>query len=106
MTSRPFAQVDVFSREPFRGNPVAVIIDATGLDTDTMRRIARWTNLSETTFLLPPTNDRADYRLRIFTPGGELPFAGIPLSGRLAPGWMRGECRAPLGVSFRSAVPG
>lgn len=81
MTPRPFAQVDVFSHEPFRGNPVAVIIDATGLDTDTMQRIARWTNLSETTFLLPPTNDRADYKLRIFTPGGELPFAGHPTLG-------------------------
>lgn len=79
--SRPFAQVDVFSRLPYRGNPVAVIIDAEGLDDDTMQRIARWTNLSETTFVLPPTIDEADYRLRIFTPTGELPFAGHPTLG-------------------------
>ncbi|MFT4231247.1 MAG: PhzF family phenazine biosynthesis protein [Leucobacter sp.] len=79
--TRPFAQVDVFSCEPYRGNPVAVILDGTGLDTETMERIARWTNLSETTFVLPPTSDAADYWLRIFTPTGELPFAGHPTLG-------------------------
>jgi PhzF family phenazine biosynthesis protein len=76
--ARPFAQVDVFSRELYRGNPVAVILDGIGLDTDTMKRIARWTNLSETTFVLRPTIDEADYRLHIFTQTGELPFAGHP----------------------------
>lgn len=76
-----FAQVDVFSRLPYRGNPLAVIRDADGLDDATMQRIARWTNLSETTFLSAPTDARADYRVRIFTPGGELPFAGHPTLG-------------------------
>ena len=78
---RPFRQVDVFSGEPLLGNPVAVVHDADGLDDDQMARFARWTNLSETTFLLPPTTAEADYRLRIFTPGGELPFAGHPTLG-------------------------
>ncbi|PPF44398.1 phenazine biosynthesis protein PhzF [Pseudoclavibacter sp. AY1F1] len=79
--SRPFAQVDVFSETPYLGNPVAVILDGSELTTDDMKRIARWTNLSETTFVLPATDDAADYRLRIFTPGGELPFAGHPTLG-------------------------
>ena len=77
----PFAQVDVFSRAAYLGNPVAVILDADGLDDEDMLRMARWTNLSETTFVLSPTTHRADYRLRIFTPGGELPFAGHPTLG-------------------------
>ena len=76
---RRFKQVDVFTATPFRGNPVAVVIDAAGLDDETMQRIACWTNLSETTFLLPSTI--ADYRLRIFTPLQELPFAGHPTLG-------------------------
>jgi PhzF family phenazine biosynthesis protein len=76
---RRFKQVDVFTAQPFRGNPVAVVIDAEGLDTETMQRIACWTNLSETTFLLESTV--ADYRLRIFTPREELPFAGHPTLG-------------------------
>lgn len=74
-----FKQVDVFTSRPFFGNPVAVVIDAEGLDTEAMQRIACWTNLSETTFLLPSTV--ADYRLRIFTPRQELPFAGHPTIG-------------------------
>lgn len=78
---RSFAQVDVFSRTPYLGNPVAVVLDAPGLDDEAMRRVARWTNLSETTFVLPPTTPEADYRIRIFTPGGELPFAGHPTLG-------------------------
>jgi len=78
---RTFRQVDVFSGEPLLGNPVAVVHDADGLDDDQMARFARWTNLSETTFLLDPTRPGADYRLRIFTPGGELPFAGHPTLG-------------------------
>ena len=79
--SRPFAQVDVFSTIPYLGNPVAVVLDGEGLDDEAMQRVARWTNLSETTFVLPPTAAEADYRLRIFTPGGELPFAGHPTLG-------------------------
>lgn len=81
MTPRAFRQVDVFSAEPLLGNPVAVVHDADGLTDEQMAAFARWTNLSETTFLLTPTNPSADYRLRIFTPGGELPFAGHPTLG-------------------------
>lgn len=81
MRSLPFKQVDVFTKVPFRGNPVAVVLDGTGLDTDQMQRIANWTNLSETTFVLPPSEAGADYRVRIFTPGSELPFAGHPTIG-------------------------
>jgi len=78
---RPFAQVDVFTTSPYRGNPVAVVLDAAGLGTDEMQRFASWTNLSETTFVLPPTADGADYQVRIFTPALELPFAGHPTLG-------------------------
>ena len=81
MTPRPFKQVDVFTDTPYRGNPLAVVLDGRGLDDAAMQRFARWTNLSETTFLLPPTQPSADYRVRIFTPGGELPFAGHPTLG-------------------------
>ena len=76
-----FAQVDVFGASALVGNPVAVVVDADGLSDETMARFARWTNLSETTFVLPATDEAADYRLRIFTPGGELPFAGHPTLG-------------------------
>jgi PhzF family phenazine biosynthesis protein len=78
---RPFQQVDVFSPEPLRGNPVAVVHDAAGLTTEQMERFTRWTNLSEATFLLPPTDPTADYAVRIFTQVGELPFAGHPTLG-------------------------
>lgn len=78
---RQFSQVDVFSSEPLLGNPVAVVHDAEGVTDEEMRRFAHWTNLSETTFLLPPTRPDADYRLRIFTPSEELPFAGHPTIG-------------------------
>lgn len=77
----PFHQVDVFSKEPLRGNPLAVVHDAGDLDEATMAAFARWTNLSETTFLMPPTTQGADYRVRIFTPAKELPFAGHPTLG-------------------------
>ncbi|RPH43358.1 MAG: PhzF family phenazine biosynthesis protein [Burkholderiales bacterium] len=77
----PFLQVDVFTDRPFLGNPVAVVLDADGLDGAAMQRIARWTNLSETTFVLQPTAAGADYALRIFTPDRELPFAGHPTLG-------------------------
>ncbi len=79
--SRPFRQVDVFTAEPMLGNPVAVVHDAEGLTDAQMQAFARWTNLSETTFLLAPTDPAADYRLRIFTPSMELPFAGHPTLG-------------------------
>ncbi|MFD2792991.1 PhzF family phenazine biosynthesis protein [Promicromonospora vindobonensis] len=83
--SHPFRQVDVFSPVPTSGNPVAVVHDADGLTDDQMAAFARWTNLSETTFLLTPTDagrsGGADYRVRIWTPGGELPFAGHPTLG-------------------------
>ncbi|WP_329082322.1 PhzF family phenazine biosynthesis protein [Streptosporangium sp. NBC_01469] len=78
---RPFQQIDVFTTTPYRGNPLAVVLDAEGLTTERMREFARWTNLSETTFVLPPSVPGADYRVRIFTPGGELPFAGHPTLG-------------------------
>ncbi len=82
MTRRlQYVQLDVFASRLFDGNPLAVVIDADDLDTDTMQRIARWTNLSETAFLLKPTQPQADYRVRIFTPRQELPFAGHPSVG-------------------------
>jgi PhzF family phenazine biosynthesis protein len=81
MRSVKFKQVDVFTRVPFRGNPVAVVLQAEGLSTEQMQRVAAWTNLSETTFVLPPASPAADYRLRIFTPRAELPFAGHPTIG-------------------------
>ena len=105
--SRKYKVVDVFTAQPLLGNPVAVVLDADGLDGTTMQQITRWTNLSETTFVLPPTRPEADYRLRIFTPGSELPFAGHPTlgsahavleSGRAVPrdGHLVQECGAGL----------
>jgi PhzF family phenazine biosynthesis protein len=81
MRSYRFKQVDAFTHRPLLGNPVAVVLDAGGIDADEMQRLAAWTNLSETTFVLPPATDEADYRLRIFSPGHELPFAGHPTIG-------------------------
>jgi PhzF family phenazine biosynthesis protein len=78
---RPFRQVDVFTGDAYRGNALAVVHDAAGLDDKAMLRFAQWTNLSETTFLLAPTTAEADYRVRIFTPVSELPFAGHPTLG-------------------------
>ncbi len=77
----PFRQVDVFSSEPWLGNPLAVVHDADGVSDAQMAAFARWTNLSETTFLSAPTDPAADYRVRIWTPAGELPFAGHPTIG-------------------------
>ncbi len=114
--SRKYKVVDVFTAQPLLGNPVAVVLDAEGLDGATMQQIARWTNLSETTFVLPPTRPEADYRLRIFTPGSELPFAGHPTlgsahavleSGRTAPrdGGLVQECGAGLiGVTVNGST--
>lgn len=81
MQTSPFKQVDVFTARPFAGNPLAVIADGDGLDSATMQRIAAWTNLSETVFLLSPSQPTASYRVRIFTPQRELPFAGHPSVG-------------------------
>jgi PhzF family phenazine biosynthesis protein len=81
MATHPFHQINVFSTDPLSGNPLAVVHDAATLSEARMAAFANWTNLSETTFLLPPTDPRADYRLRIFTTQGELPFAGHPTLG-------------------------
>ncbi|MBU9480908.1 PhzF family phenazine biosynthesis protein [Burkholderia multivorans] len=81
MSAIPFKQVDVFTSERFKGNPVAVVLRADDLTTEQMQQIASWTNLSETTFVVPKTSAEADYRVRIFTPGSELPFAGHPTIG-------------------------
>ena len=81
MSTRAFSQVDVFTTEPYLGNPVAVVLEADGLEPSAMQRFAAWTNLSETTFVLPATDPGADYRVRIFTPDVELPFAGHPTLG-------------------------
>lgn len=82
---RPFMTVDVFTATPYKGNPVSVVLDASGLDDAQMQAFARWTNLSETTFVLPPSEaaraQGADYRVRIFTPAAEMPFAGHPTLG-------------------------
>lgn len=94
---RAFRLVDVFGDGDFTGNPLAVVSDAQGLDTETMQGIARWLNLSETTFLLPPDDAGADYRVRIFTLNRELPFAGHPTLG---------TCHAWLAAGHRPRVPG
>lgn len=92
MASRPFKQVDVFTSAAYLGNPVAVVLDGTGLSDASMQSFARWTQLSEATFVLPPSPEAkaqgADYKLRIFTPGGELPFAGHPTLGS-ASAWLK-----------------
>jgi PhzF family phenazine biosynthesis protein len=94
---RQFVQVNVFSTDPLAGNPLAVVHGAGGLGEAQMAALARWTNLSETTFLLPPTDPGADYYVRIFTPGGELPFAGHPTLG---------TCHAWLGAGGRPRKAG
>jgi PhzF family phenazine biosynthesis protein len=94
---RPFAQVDVFTTGPGLGNPLAVVLDAAGLSSGEMQRFARWTNLSETTFVVPTDDPEADYAVRIFTPGGEIPFAGHPTLG---------TCHAWLAAGGRPRIPG
>jgi PhzF family phenazine biosynthesis protein len=112
---RQFCQVDVFTDTPYLGNPVAVVLGADGLDTGQMQLFARWTNLSETTFVVRPDASEADYQLRIFTPTGELPFAGHPTLGSChawlqaggqphSPGTVVQECGAGL-VNIRQ-TPG
>ncbi len=90
MPRLPFLQLDVFASTPRSGNPLAVVFDAAALDGGQMQSIAAWLGLSETTFVLPPTDPAADYALRIFTPGGELPFAGHPTLGTAAAWLQRG----------------
>ncbi len=97
MTTFPFQQVDVFTAVPFKGNPVAVVLEADTIPAEQMQAIARWTNLSETTFVCAPADSRADYRLRIFTPRSELPFAGHPTIG---------SAHAVLRQGFTSKVRG
>lgn len=112
---RPFQQIDVFTDVAYRGNPLAVVLDGEGLSTDEMQRFTDWTNLSECTFLLPPTAPAADYRVRIFCPGRELIFAGHPTLGSCH-AWLRAggvskgehivqECGAGL-VPIRRDVSG
>lgn len=94
--ARRFHQVDVFTDRPFRGNPLAVVHDAQGLSDADMAALARWTQLSETTFVLPPSDPQADYQVRIFTPRGELPFAGHPTLGTCQAWlWAGGQARRP-----------
>lgn len=114
--ARPFRQVDVFTTTPYAGNPVAVVHDADGISTAAMQRFAHWTNLSETTFVLTPSEPGADYHVRIFTPVAELPFAGHPTLGT-AHAWLEAggepardgavvqQCAAGL-VSVRSTDAG
>jgi PhzF family phenazine biosynthesis protein len=97
VAARPFRQVDVFTSVPYRGNPVAVVLEADGLPAGQMQRFAHWMNLSETTFVLPPADPGADYRVRIFTPMAELPFAGHPTLG---------TCHAWLAAGGRPRQPG
>jgi PhzF family phenazine biosynthesis protein len=94
---RQFRQVDVFAGSPYGGNPLAVVLGADGLDDEQMSRVANWTNLSETTFVLEPEDDQADYRVRIFTPSLELPFAGHPTLG---------TCHAWLEAGGQPRTPG
>jgi PhzF family phenazine biosynthesis protein len=106
MTTVPFAQVDVFGETPYLGNPVAVVLDADGLADADMAMIARWTNLSETTFVLSPTTDDADYRVRIWTPFGELPFAGHPTLGTCWAWRSKGGVPKRPGVTVQECAAG
>jgi PhzF family phenazine biosynthesis protein len=116
VVARALYQVDVFTAVPYRGNPVAVVLDGTGLSTEEMQRFAHWMNLSETTFVLPPSEAGADYQVRIFTPVAELPFAGHPTLGTCH-AWLEAggtprqagavvqQCRAGL-VTLRQTADG
>lgn len=97
MVLRRFSQLDVFASGPYTGNPLACVVDADGLSTEEMQSFTRWANLSESSFLLEPTVAEADYRVRIFTPGQELPFAGHPTVG---------SCQAWLNAGGRPNTPG
>jgi PhzF family phenazine biosynthesis protein len=97
MQQRPFQQVDVFTATPYLGNPLAVVLDGKGLATEQMQAFTDWTNLSEATFVLPPAHPQADYKLRIFCPGRELPFAGHPTLGSCH-AWLRAGGRPKADV--------
>jgi hypothetical protein len=90
----PFKQVDVFTAVPYRGNPLAVVLDGEGLSTEEMQHFTNWTNLSEATFLLPPTQPGADYRVRIFCPGASCRSPAIPRWAAATPGWKPAASRA------------
>lgn len=106
MLSIPFKQVDVFSAERFKGNPVAVVLQADRLTSEQMQQIANWTNLSETTFVVPVTDPRADYHVRIFTPGAELPFAGHPTIGTAHALMEAGMVAAKDGILMQQCAAG
>jgi PhzF family phenazine biosynthesis protein len=103
---RPFRQVDVFPSTPLSGNPVAVVLDGEGLSTEEMQRFANWMNLSETTFVTGPTVEGADYRVRIFTPVTELPFAGHPTLGTCHAWLENGGVPASAGVVVQECGAG
>jgi PhzF family phenazine biosynthesis protein len=103
---RPFSQVDVFTTTPYGGNPVAVVLDGAGLSTEEMQRFARWANLSETTFVLPATVEDADYRVRIFTPVLELPFAGHPTLGTCHAWLEASACAEPTDTIVQECAAG
>lgn len=102
--TRKFAQVDVFSEVPYLGNPVAVVIEGDGLTDEQMQKLASWTNLSETTFILKPTTAEADYRLRIFTRAASCPLLGIQHLVRHMPGWKMVANQNPRVWWFKNAV--
>jgi PhzF family phenazine biosynthesis protein len=104
--TRPFHQVDVFTSVPYEGNPVAVVLDGTGLSSQQMQSFARWTNLSETTFVLPPSSADADYRVRFFTPAFELPFAGHPTLGTCHAWLSTGRTSKPRDVIVQECAAG
>src|SRR5690606_37028582 len=106
MARRPYVQLDVFADRPGAGNPLAVVLDAEGLDDDSMQAIARWTRLPETTFVLPPTEAGASYRLRIFSPRREVPFAGHPSVGTAHAVLDAGLATARDGWRLRQGVAG
>ncbi|SFC23180.1 PhzF family phenazine biosynthesis protein [Massilia yuzhufengensis] len=106
MARLPFKTVDVFTTVPFKGNPVAVVLDAGGLTAGQMQHIASWTKLSETTFVFPATADGADYHVRIFTPGAELPFAGHPTIGTVHALLEAGVVQAKDGVLVQQCGAG
>ena len=106
MSARAFQQVDVFTTEPYLGNPVAVVLDADGLEPPVMQRFAAWTNLSETTFVMAPSDPAADYRVRIFTPDVELPFAGHPTLGTCHAWLSHGQVPADPGTIVQECGAG
>lgn len=105
MKQRVFKQVDVFTQTAYLGNPLAVVLDGAGLSDAEMASFARWTNLSETTFVLAPVHPEADYRVRIFTPNGELPFAGHPTLGTCH-AWLEAENKPKNSLIVQECLAG